>query len=88
MCRLSRRRGFPATTRICGLDCWARLPRESVKLLHAEVVKLLQSPDVKQRMAQLGAEPIGSTPEQFGAYIKAEIVKWEKVVKASGARAD
>ena len=66
----------------------ARLPRESVKLLHAEVVKLLQLPDVKQRMAQLGAEPIGSTPEQFGAYIKAEIVKWEKVVKASGARAD
>jgi tripartite-type tricarboxylate transporter receptor subunit TctC len=36
----------------------------------------------------LGVEPVGSTPEQFDAYLKAEIVKYEKVVKASGARVD
>jgi tripartite-type tricarboxylate transporter receptor subunit TctC len=66
----------------------AQLPRELVKQLQAEVVKLLQSADVKRRFADLGAEGVGTTPEAFAAFLKAEIAKWEKVVKASGARAE
>jgi len=66
----------------------AELPRDKVKLLHDEVVKLLQKADAKRRFADMGADPIGSTPEAFTAFIKTEIAKWKKVVIASGARAD
>ena len=66
----------------------AELPRDKVKLLHGEVVKLLQNADAKRRFADMGADPIGSTPEAFTAFIKIEIAKWKKVVIASGARAD
>ncbi len=66
----------------------AELPRDRVKFLHGEVVKLLQNADAKRRFADMGADPVGSTPEAFTAFIKTEIVKWKKVVIASGARAD
>ncbi|HEV8517407.1 MAG TPA: tripartite tricarboxylate transporter substrate binding protein [Burkholderiales bacterium] len=66
----------------------AELPRDKVKLLHGEVVKLLQNADAKRRFADMGADPVGSTPEAFTAFIKTEIAKWKKVVIASGARAD
>ena len=65
-----------------------KMPRERVDIVHAEVVKLLKTPDVKDRFAQLGADGVGSTPEAFTAFLKNEIAKWEKVVKASGAKAD
>jgi tripartite-type tricarboxylate transporter receptor subunit TctC len=64
------------------------MPREHVKQLNAQVVKVLQSTDTRQRFADLGAEPTSTTPEQFQSFVRNEIVKWEKVVKASGARAD
>ena len=66
----------------------ARMPREHVGVLHAEVAKLLETSDVKQRLASLGADAVGSTPDAFASFVKAEIGKWEKVVKASGARAE
>jgi tripartite-type tricarboxylate transporter receptor subunit TctC len=66
----------------------ARLPRDHVKRLHAEIVKVLQAPDARRRFVDLGADPVGSTPEAFTVFLKAEIAKWEKVVRASGARAD
>jgi tripartite-type tricarboxylate transporter receptor subunit TctC len=54
--------------------------------LNTEVERILKLPDVKERMASLGAEAIGGTPEQFAAQIKSDIAKYAKAVKASGAK--
>ena len=62
--------------------------KDIIARLHSESVKLLKMPDVKTRLDTAGFETIGNTPEQFGTYIRTEIDKWAKVVKASGARAD
>jgi len=56
--------------------------------LNKAFVDALNSPDIKARLATLMAEPSPTTPEQFTAFIKAELNKYERVVKASGAKAD
>jgi tripartite-type tricarboxylate transporter receptor subunit TctC len=66
----------------------AGAPKEVISRLHAESVKLLAAPDVKQRLDAAGFEPIGSGPAQFAAYIHSEIAKWTKVVRSAGIRAD
>src|SRR5688572_6957291 len=71
-----------------GILAPAGTPRSVVARLHSEFTKALQLPDIKERLLGLGVEPVGSTPEEFDAYLKSEIVKYEKVVKASGARVD
>jgi len=63
-------------------------PKPVVARLHAEVVKIIQSPEFRKQMADIGAEPVGNKPEEFAAFIKAEIPKYEKVIRASGAKAD
>ncbi len=63
----------------------AKTPDEIVARLNAETVKILARPDVKQRLAALGADAASSTPEALAAFIKSETAKWAKVVKASGA---
>jgi tripartite-type tricarboxylate transporter receptor subunit TctC len=65
----------------------AGTPKEIVTKLNIEINKVLNMPDVKGRLASLGSEPTGiTTPEQFAAFIKAEITKWAKVVKESGMK--
>jgi tripartite-type tricarboxylate transporter receptor subunit TctC len=71
-----------------GLLAPAKTPRAIVMRLNAEVIKVLAMPDVKNFLFNQGLDPAPGTPEQFGAYIKAEMTKWAKVVKDSGARAD
>jgi tripartite-type tricarboxylate transporter receptor subunit TctC len=66
----------------------ADLPREIAVKLQAEVARFLKIPEIREKLVQQGADPVGSTPEEFAAYIRAETAKWAKVVKASGARAD
>ncbi len=63
-------------------------PHEIVERLHAEFTKALAAPDIREKMLNLGAEPVGSTPEAFAAYIRSEGQKYARVIKASGARAD
>ena len=66
----------------------AGLPPEIVKRLNTEIVKIINSPDVQQRLSTLGAEPAPNTPEEFAAMVKLEVVKWADVVKKSGAKVD
>jgi tripartite-type tricarboxylate transporter receptor subunit TctC len=66
----------------------AGTPKEIVARLNAEILRVLAGPDFRQRMETDAAEPIGGTPEQFGDYIRSEIVKYSKVVKDSGAKID
>lgn len=82
--------GFPGVeaTAWYGMLAPTGTPTVVVTRVHGEVVKILKLPDVTQRLGGLGFEIAGSTPEQFGAYIRSETKKWEKVVKASGAKAD
>jgi len=62
----------------------AGTPVEITGKLHADFVELLSLPDIKARMADLGAEPVGSTPAQFGELIRSEITKYRKIVKETG----
>lgn len=71
-----------------GLVAPAATPRDVVDKLNRAFVAALQAPETKTRFAQLLAEPVGNTPEQFGAFMKKELARYENVVKASGARVD
>ena len=62
--------------------------RDIVTRLHGEIVKALSQPDVKERFEAQGVELVGNRPEEFAAFLQKEQVKWSKVVKASGMRAD
>ena len=66
----------------------AATSKDLINRVNAEMNRIMKMPDVTQRLAGDGVEAVGTTPEQFGAYLKQEIAKWGKVVKASGAKAD
>jgi tripartite-type tricarboxylate transporter receptor subunit TctC len=66
----------------------AELPREIVLKLRAEVVRALKIPEIRSKLVAQGADPVASTPEEFADYLRSETMKWAKVVKASGAKAD
>ena len=66
----------------------AGTPKPIVDRLHAETVKILALPEIRERLVSLGTEPVGNTPEEFSAYLRSEIAKWGKVVKESGAKVD
>jgi tripartite-type tricarboxylate transporter receptor subunit TctC len=71
-----------------GLFAPTGTPRDVVTRLNTETVRILALPDIKANYANLGLTAVSSTPEQFSRYVQEEIVRWAKVVKASGARAD
>ena len=71
-----------------GLLAPAKTPVEIIARLNESTVKALAMMDVREKFAAQGAEAVGSTPEEFRAYIRAEIDKWGRVIRASGARFD
>lgn len=69
-----------------GLVAPARTPRPVVGKLNQEIGRILAIPEVRERLTNIGMEPGSNTPEQFAEFIKSEIAKWAKVVKAAGVR--
>jgi tripartite-type tricarboxylate transporter receptor subunit TctC len=67
-----------------GMVVPAGTPGEITARLHGDVVEILKLPDVRARMIDLGAEPVGSTPAEFGEHIRSEIAKYRKIVAATG----
>lgn len=63
-------------------------PRAIIQKVNEDIIKVLNQTDTRNRLQQIGAEPRPGTPEQFGAFIKAEIAKWAKVVKEANVKAD
>jgi tripartite-type tricarboxylate transporter receptor subunit TctC len=81
--------GYPA---VAG-DNWqgivvpAGTPKEIIAFIHREIVSILALPDIKERLAVLGFEPVASTPEEFAELAKVEFAKWAKVIRASNIKA-
>jgi len=66
----------------------AATPREIVATLSGAIVKATRAPDIRQRLLDQGAEPVGNTPEEFAKLLREEVAKWADVVRVSGARVD
>ena len=79
--------GFEVSTWY-GLLAPAGTPRPIVDRLNTEIVRILQTPDVRERLSAEAFESPADTPDQFAAVIKSEVVKWAKVVKETGARVE
>jgi tripartite-type tricarboxylate transporter receptor subunit TctC len=66
----------------------AGTPQATIDLLHREIVKVMELPDIQERMAVLGFEPLATTPEEFATRIKLEIPKWAKVIRDANIKAE
>jgi len=71
-----------------GLFAPAGTPRELVRRISAEVARAYTNPQARERLAQIGMDPVGSTPEEFVSFLRTEIAKWSKVVKEANIRID
>jgi tripartite-type tricarboxylate transporter receptor subunit TctC len=66
----------------------AGTPKAIVNLLQRETAKILQSPDVQERLRSLGLDPVGSTPEEHAAQLRTDLERWAKVAKAANLKID
>jgi tripartite-type tricarboxylate transporter receptor subunit TctC len=71
-----------------GMFAPAKTPRDIVNRLHRETVKALHSPDVREKLSRLGAEPMDYDPERFNAYLREEIAANAALVKAAGIKTE
>ena len=71
-----------------GVVAPARTPKPVIERLNGALVRVLQRADMKERLVQLGSDPVGSTPEQFSAFIDTEIEKWGKIARLAGVKAE
>ena len=75
--------GYEASTWY-GLLAPAHTPQAAIARVHDATVKVLADAALREKLADQGFEPVGGTPEEFGAYIKSEIAKWGKVIRDAG----
>jgi len=82
--------GFPGFEAVgwIGIAAPAKTPAPVLDKLNAEIVRIINTPEMKERLATLAFTPVGDTREQFARFIKAEIAKWGKAVRESGAKAE
>jgi tripartite-type tricarboxylate transporter receptor subunit TctC len=80
-------KGYEASTWY-GLLAPAGTSPAIVTRLHQDVVKILTTPDTREKLVAQGFEPVGNTPAEFGAYIKSEIAKWGRVIREAGIKAE
>jgi tripartite-type tricarboxylate transporter receptor subunit TctC len=75
-------------------DAWvgvlvpAGAPKEVGARLYQEIIKIIAEPDTKERLAALGLEPVGDSPEQFSAQLKVEMEKWTRIIRVAKIRAE
>ncbi|HET9405163.1 MAG TPA: tripartite tricarboxylate transporter substrate binding protein [Burkholderiales bacterium] len=79
--------GF-AVTSWFGVAAPARTPRPIVDRLNSEIVRALNTPDLRERLLGMGADPVGNSPEQYTAFVQNEIAKWARVIKAAGIKGE
>ena len=79
--------GYEVTTAY-GMAAPAKTPRAILNRLHTDAVRALNAPDTRERLLGLGADPVGNTPEQYTEFMKNEIAKWAKVIKAAGIKGE
>lgn len=71
-----------------GMAATGGTPQPVIRKLHDELIRALNAPDMQARLGPLGAEPVGSTPEQFATVIREDVARWAQVVRASGVKLD
>jgi len=71
-----------------GVSAPAKTPPAIIERLNAEIVRALNSPDLRERLVSQGADPVGNTPEQYTAFMQNEIAKWAKVIQAAGIKGE
>jgi tripartite-type tricarboxylate transporter receptor subunit TctC len=71
-----------------GLGAPANTPRDVITKINADVIRIVSSPELKERLKAEGSDPVGNTPEQYAAFLRDEIAKWAKVIKFARVKAD
>jgi tripartite-type tricarboxylate transporter receptor subunit TctC len=71
-----------------GIVAPAGTPKDVVNKLAAEITRIIRAPEMTERLVQMGVDPMGGTPEEFGKLIRAETARFGKAVRDSGAKAD
>ena len=79
--------GFDVSSWV-GVMAPVKTPRAVIDKLNAAIVAALKEPDLRERYATLGVEPVGNTPEQFAAQIRTDLARWQKVVEVAKIRLD
>jgi tripartite-type tricarboxylate transporter receptor subunit TctC len=71
-----------------GLSAPSKTPHEIIAKINTDVIKIVNSPELKERLTADGSDPVGNTPDQYSAFLRNEIAKWAKVIKLAGVKAE